>query len=115
MHVVDIGARLIINFPTKRHWRAKSKLPDIETGLNETRVSRADRAQARIPDRDRAESVDPDVGVLARAHYADAGASLQFELSEGVRDAPDFELALSLALWIALEWDAVRFFTPSPA
>lgn len=59
--------------------------------------------------------VDPDVGVLARAHHADAGASLQFELSEGVRDAPDFELALSLALWIALEWDAVRFFTPSPA
>ena len=35
MHVVDVGARLIINFPTKRHWRAKSKLPDIEIGLQD--------------------------------------------------------------------------------
>ena len=35
MHVVDVGARLIINFPTKRHWRAKSKLPDIEIGLED--------------------------------------------------------------------------------
>jgi len=35
MHVVDVGARLIINFPTKRHWRAKSKLADIEIGLQD--------------------------------------------------------------------------------
>ncbi|WP_280255691.1 type II toxin-antitoxin system antitoxin DNA ADP-ribosyl glycohydrolase DarG [Nocardia wallacei] len=27
------GPRYIINFPTKRHWRASSKLPDIEAGL----------------------------------------------------------------------------------
>jgi O-acetyl-ADP-ribose deacetylase (regulator of RNase III) len=27
------GPRCIINFPTKRHWRAKSRLEDIEAGL----------------------------------------------------------------------------------
>jgi len=26
--------RLVINFPTKRHWKGKSKLEDIEAGLN---------------------------------------------------------------------------------
>ena len=26
--------RYIINFPTKRHWRGKSRLEDIETGLD---------------------------------------------------------------------------------
>jgi O-acetyl-ADP-ribose deacetylase (regulator of RNase III) len=39
MHVVQTGKvsgpRLIINFPTKRHWRAKSKLPDIDAGLRD--------------------------------------------------------------------------------
>ena len=35
------GPRYIINFPTKRHWRARSKLIDIETGLHDlTRVIR---------------------------------------------------------------------------
>jgi len=29
------GPRLIINFPTKRHWRAGSKLADIEAGLTD--------------------------------------------------------------------------------
>jgi Macro domain. len=38
MHVVDLGGlaggpRWIINFPTKGHWRAKSRMTDIETGL----------------------------------------------------------------------------------
>ena len=38
MFVFDAGARLasprfIINFPTKRHWRAKSRIDDIEAGL----------------------------------------------------------------------------------
>jgi O-acetyl-ADP-ribose deacetylase (regulator of RNase III) len=37
MHVYDQGSmfnpRYIINFPTKRHWKGKSKLTDIETGL----------------------------------------------------------------------------------
>jgi O-acetyl-ADP-ribose deacetylase (regulator of RNase III) len=33
------GPRYIINFPTKRHWRSRSKLVDIETGLQDlTRV-----------------------------------------------------------------------------
>ena len=59
--------------------------------------------------------VDPDLGVVARVHHPDAHASLQFELSQSVRDLADLELALPLALWIALEWDAVRFVTPSPA
>lgn len=31
------GPRLIINFPTKRHWRAKSRLADIEAGLADLR------------------------------------------------------------------------------
>lgn len=29
-----IGPRFIINFPTKRHWRGKSRLEDIEAGLD---------------------------------------------------------------------------------
>lgn len=37
MHVWDTGAmtgpRLVINFPTKGHWRARSRLSDIEAGL----------------------------------------------------------------------------------
>jgi len=37
MHVCDLGRlenpRLVINFPTKRHWKGKSKLEDIEVGL----------------------------------------------------------------------------------
>jgi O-acetyl-ADP-ribose deacetylase (regulator of RNase III) len=30
---LDGGPRFIINFPTKRHWKSKSKLEDIEAGL----------------------------------------------------------------------------------
>lgn len=38
MHVVDLGGlvggpRWVINFPTKGHWRSKSRLADIESGL----------------------------------------------------------------------------------
>ena len=37
MHVVDLGEfarpRYVINFPTKRHWRAKSKIEDVDAGL----------------------------------------------------------------------------------
>jgi O-acetyl-ADP-ribose deacetylase (regulator of RNase III) len=45
MHVWETGSltgpRYIINFPTKGHWRARSKLVDIETGLRDlTRVIR---------------------------------------------------------------------------
>ncbi|WP_068057407.1 type II toxin-antitoxin system antitoxin DNA ADP-ribosyl glycohydrolase DarG [Nocardia xishanensis] len=29
------GPRFILNFPTKRHWRSPSKLPDIEAGLKD--------------------------------------------------------------------------------
>ena len=38
MFVYDLGAmtnpRYIINFPTKRHWRSKSRIEDIEVGLD---------------------------------------------------------------------------------
>ncbi|ETR68739.1 MAG: hypothetical protein OMM_10215 [Candidatus Magnetoglobus multicellularis str. Araruama] len=39
MHVHEmtrlINPRLIINFPTKRHWRGKSRLDDIKSGLSD--------------------------------------------------------------------------------
>lgn len=40
MHVVDLGGlvrgpRYVINFPTKQHWRSKSRLEDIESGLRD--------------------------------------------------------------------------------
>jgi len=39
MHVWETGSptvpRYIVNFPTKRHWRARSELVDIETGLTD--------------------------------------------------------------------------------
>jgi len=38
MHVCDLGRlenpRLVVNFPTKRHWKGKSRLEDIEAGLD---------------------------------------------------------------------------------
>ena len=43
--------RYIINFPTKRHWRGKSRMEDIEsgesllTGTDPTRAARADGAR----------------------------------------------------------------------
>jgi O-acetyl-ADP-ribose deacetylase (regulator of RNase III) len=45
MHVWETGSltgpRYVINFPTKRHWRARSKIADIESGLHDlTRVIR---------------------------------------------------------------------------
>ncbi|MEV4727584.1 macro domain-containing protein [Micromonospora humida] len=45
MFVVDSGRagrhRYVINFPTKGHWRAGAKLPDIQSGLSDlTRVVR---------------------------------------------------------------------------
>jgi O-acetyl-ADP-ribose deacetylase (regulator of RNase III) len=33
--LADQGPRFIINFPTKKHWRSKSKLADIRTGLED--------------------------------------------------------------------------------
>lgn len=51
MFVYEIGAftlpRYIINFPTKRHWRAKARLEDIELGLEDlVRVLRDRRIQS---------------------------------------------------------------------
>lgn len=39
---------LIINFPTKRHWRAPSKLADIDAGLIDLRRELEDRAIASV-------------------------------------------------------------------
>lgn len=43
MHIVERGGlgdgpRLVINFPTKDHWRSRSKLADIEAGLHDLRT-----------------------------------------------------------------------------
>jgi len=40
VHLVDLGAlgggpRWVINFPTKRHWRARSRIEDIRAGLSD--------------------------------------------------------------------------------
>ena len=40
MHVVDLGGllggpRWIINFPTKGHWRSRSRISDIDAGLQD--------------------------------------------------------------------------------
>jgi len=48
MHVVDLGAmgggaRWVINFPTKRHWKSKSKIEDIRSGLVALRREIIDR------------------------------------------------------------------------
>lgn len=41
------GPRVVINFPTKRHWRSGSKLADIEAGLNDlVKVIREERIES---------------------------------------------------------------------
>ena len=41
------GPRLIVNFPTKRHWRSKSRIEDIEAGLQDlVRVIREERIRS---------------------------------------------------------------------
>lgn len=42
------GPRFIVNFPTKGHWKSKSRLSDIETGLIDLRQVIADRDIASI-------------------------------------------------------------------
>ena len=37
MFVFDAGDRYVINFPTKDHWRSRSRLADIESGLGDLR------------------------------------------------------------------------------
>ena len=45
------GPRYIVNFPTKRHWRAKSRMDDIESGLEALarEVRRCDIRSIAIP------------------------------------------------------------------
>lgn len=45
------GPRYIINFPTKKHWRSKSKLRDIEQGLDDLirQVQRLDITSIAVP------------------------------------------------------------------
>ena len=55
MFVFDRGTltnpRYIINFPTKRHWRSKSKIADIEAGLRDlvAEVARLDVRSVALP------------------------------------------------------------------
>ena len=44
-----LGDPDIINFPTKRHWRARSKLKDIESGLTILCAKSATSRSARLP------------------------------------------------------------------
>lgn len=46
-HLID-GPRLIINFPTKGHWRSRSRLEDIEAGLADLRVTLEKRQVASV-------------------------------------------------------------------
>lgn len=47
VHVFELAAtgrpRCIVNFPTKQHWRSKSRLPDIASGLDDLVVELASR------------------------------------------------------------------------
>ncbi len=57
MHVVerrvlgDDGPRVVINFPTKDHWRSRSKLADVEAGLVDLRatIEKLDLRSIAIP------------------------------------------------------------------
>ncbi|MEJ3652524.1 macro domain-containing protein [Actinomycetes bacterium KLBMP 9759] len=54
MHVHATGLdrpRFIINFPTKRHWRAASRLPDIANGLQDlvATIRRLDITSIAVP------------------------------------------------------------------
>ena len=56
MHVVDLGGllggpRWIINFPTKGHWRARSRILDIEVGLQDlvTTIARLNIRSIAVP------------------------------------------------------------------
>lgn len=56
MHVVERGGlgdgpRFVINFPTKDHWRSRSKLSDIEAGLDDLRsvIERLDLHSVAVP------------------------------------------------------------------
>lgn len=56
MHVVERaaltdGPRVVINFPTKEHWRSKSRLADIELGLRDLRqvIASLDVSSVAIP------------------------------------------------------------------
>jgi O-acetyl-ADP-ribose deacetylase (regulator of RNase III) len=42
------GRRVIFNFPTKGHWKARSKLGDIEAGLQDLRQQLVERGVASV-------------------------------------------------------------------
>ncbi|MBT0768356.1 macro domain-containing protein [Kineosporia sp. J2-2] len=51
MHVWATGheqPRYLINFPTKRHWRSPSRLPDIQAGLSDLAATVSDLALTSI-------------------------------------------------------------------
>lgn len=74
------GPRYIVNFPTKRHWRGKSRMEDIESGLD---------ALAREIDRRNIRSIAlPPLGSgLGRLEWADVRSRIESALGglDGVR------------------------------
>jgi O-acetyl-ADP-ribose deacetylase (regulator of RNase III) len=84
MFVFDTGRvvppRYIINFPTKRHWRGKSRIEDIEAGLN-------DLARVFQERRIRSVALPPLGSGLGGLDWSDVRALIEERLSglEGVR------------------------------
>lgn len=74
----QVQPRLIINFPTKRHWRAKSRLDDVETGLRtlKSEVQRLSISSLAIP------ALGAGLGGL---DWADVRAAIERELT-GLED-----------------------------
>jgi O-acetyl-ADP-ribose deacetylase (regulator of RNase III) len=82
MFVFETGTmtnpHFIINFPTKRHWRGKSRIEDIETGLS----ALAEEVRAR---RIRSIAVPPLGSGLGGLNWNDVRARIEAAL-QGVRD-----------------------------
>ena len=70
-----ISPRFIVNFPTKRHWRGKSRLEDIESGLG----SLADEIQSRGI---RSIAIPPLGSGLGGLNWSDVRSRMQEALSE---------------------------------
>ena len=70
-----ISPRFIVNFPTKRHWRGKSRLADIESGLG----SLADEIRSRGI---RSIAIPALGGGLGGLNWSDVRSCMQEALSE---------------------------------
>ncbi|MEA2664433.1 MAG: hypothetical protein QOI11_1377 [Candidatus Eremiobacteraeota bacterium] len=85
MFVFETGTmtnpRYIINFPTKRHWRGKSRMEDIESGLK----ALAGEIRAR---RIRSIAIPPLGSGLGGLHWPD----VRVRIEEALRDLPDVDV-----------------------